>query len=173
MEHAGVAELERHLESARRESWDRATEVTVVRAEEQHIAERGLEAAKDRHVEAEARLWKSLANTDAVLQKSLEALKSEQDALVSERNALESARKALESERKAQSEVDQEVLVLRGRPVFELAALLSELGGKVKSLERDLETVKVTFGWNAEELAKSHEEQHALEGELDQIRNVT
>ena len=42
----------------------------------------------------------------------------------------------------------------------------------MKSLEQDLETVKVTFGRNAEELAKSHEEQRALEGELDQIRNV-
>ena len=42
----------------------------------------------------------------------------------------------------------------------------------MKSLERDLETVKATFGWNAEELTKSLEERHALEGELDQIRNV-
>ena len=32
--------------------------------------------------------------------------------------------------------------------------------------------VKMTFGRNAEELAKSHEERRALEGELDQIRNV-
>ena len=39
-------------------------------------------------------------------------------------------------------------------------------------LEQDLETVKATFSWNAEELAKSHEERRALEGELDQIRNV-
>ena len=30
---------------------------------------------------------------------------------------------------------------------------------------------KVTFGQNAEALAKSLEERHALEGELDQIRN--
>ena len=30
--------------------------------------------------------------------------------------------------------------------VSELVTLLPELGGKVKSLERDLETVKVTFG---------------------------
>ena len=42
----------------------------------------------------------------------------------------------------------------------------------MKSLERDLETVTVTFGRNAEELAKSREEQRALEGEFDQIRNV-
>ena len=58
------------------------------------------------------------------------------------------------------------------QPVSELVALLSELGGKVKSLERDLETVKVTFSQNAEELAKSREERCALEGELDQIHNV-
>ena len=42
----------------------------------------------------------------------------------------------------------------------------------MKSLERDLETVKVTFSQNAEELAKSREERCALEGELDQIHNV-
>ena len=42
----------------------------------------------------------------------------------------------------------------------------------MKSLERDLETVKSTFGQNVEELAKSLEERHALEGELNQIRNV-
>ena len=53
------------------------------------------------------------------------------------------------------------------QPVFELVALLSELGGKVKSLEWDLETVKVTFSQNAEELAKSREERRALKGELD------
>ena len=40
-------------------------------------------------------------------------------------------------------------------------------------LERDLETTKATIGWNAEALAKSLEERHALEGDLDQIRNVT
>jgi len=44
------------------------------------------------------------------------------------------------------------------QPVSELVTLLSELGKKVKSLERDLETVKATFGQNAEVLAKSVEE---------------
>ena len=39
-------------------------------------------------------------------------------------------------------------------------------------MERDLEMAKVTFGWNMEVLGKSLEERHALEGELDQIRNV-
>ena len=42
----------------------------------------------------------------------------------------------------------------------------------MKSLEWDLEMVKATFGWNVEALAKSLEEQRALEGELDQIHNV-
>ena len=58
------------------------------------------------------------------------------------------------------------------QPISELIALLLELGEKVKSLERDLETVKATFGQNVEALAESLEEQHALERELDQIRNV-
>ena len=39
-------------------------------------------------------------------------------------------------------------------------------------MERDLETAKVTFGRNVEALAKSLEERRALEGELDQNRNV-
>ena len=39
-------------------------------------------------------------------------------------------------------------------------------------MERDLETAKATFGWNAEALAKSLDERRALEGELDQICNV-
>ena len=56
--------------------------------------------------------------------------------------------------------------------VSELVALLSELGGKVKTLEQDLETIRATFNRNVEELAKSHEERRALEGDLDQIRNV-
>ena len=42
----------------------------------------------------------------------------------------------------------------------------------MESLERDLETVKATFCHSGEDLAKSHEERRALEGELDQIRNV-
>ncbi|XP_066323431.1 uncharacterized protein [Miscanthus floridulus] len=176
----------------------RAAEVTVLWAEEQRAVERattterGLEAAKAHQAETEVGLRKSLADTEAALQKSLEALESEQGALVSEQNALESAQKALESEQKARPEVDQEVLMLRGRVMGtkEACARLREqvarqaeefstlenfhleLGRKVKSLEWDLETVKVTFGQNAEKLAKSHEERCALEGELDQIRNV-
>ena len=39
----------------------------------------------------------------------------------------------------------------------------------MKALERDLETSKASFSWNAEELAKSREERRALEGELGQI----
>ena len=42
----------------------------------------------------------------------------------------------------------------------------------MKTLEQDLEMIKVTFSRNAEELAKSHEERRALEGDLDQIHNV-
>ena len=42
----------------------------------------------------------------------------------------------------------------------------------MKTLERDQETIKATFSRNTEELAKSHEGRHALEGDLDQIRNV-
>ena len=42
----------------------------------------------------------------------------------------------------------------------------------MKTLERDLETIKATFSRNAEELAKSREERCALEGDLDQICNV-
>ena len=54
----------------------------------------------------------------------------------------------------------------------ELVILLLELGGRVGSLERDLETAKAMIGQNAEALAKSLEERCALEGELDQIRNI-
>ena len=43
----------------------------------------------------------------------------------------------------------------------------------MKLLEQDLEMVKAMFGRNAEALAKSLEERRALEGKLDQIRNVT
>ena len=42
----------------------------------------------------------------------------------------------------------------------------------MKTLEQDLETTKVTLSRNAEDLAKSHEERRALEGDLDQIRNI-
>ena len=54
----------------------------------------------------------------------------------------------------------------------ELVILFPELGGKIGSLERELETAKAAIGWSVETLAKSLEEQRALEGELDQICNV-
>ena len=60
-------------------------------AEQATTAERGLEAAKARQVETEAMLWKSQADIEAALQKSLETLELERNALVSERNALELA----------------------------------------------------------------------------------
>ena len=59
-------------------------------------------------------------------------------------------------------------LFLASEPVI----LLPELGRRVGSLERDLETSKATIGQNAEVLAKSLEERCALEGEHDQIRNI-
>ena len=59
-------------------------------------------------------------------------------------------------------------LSLASEPVI----LLLELGGRVGLLEQDLEMAKATIGQNTEALAKSLEERHALEGELDQIRNV-
>ena len=95
-----VAELERQLEFAHRESQDRAAKAMEARAvellavERATAAKRGLDAAKVYQAETEAVLQKSLAETNAALQESLEAL---------------------ESERKARSEVDQEVLVLWGR----------------------------------------------------------
>ena len=54
----------------------------------------------------------------------------------------------------------------------ELVVLFAELGERIGSLEQDLETAKAMISWSAEALAKSLEEQHALMGELDQIRNV-
>ena len=39
-------------------------------------------------------------------------------------------------------------------------------------MEQDLETAKAMISQNVEALAKSLEERCALEGELDQIRNV-
>ena len=56
--------------------------------------------------------------------------------------------------------------------VSELVVLFPELGGKLGSLERELETAKMVIGRSVEAQAKSLKEQHALEGELDQIHNV-
>ena len=54
----------------------------------------------------------------------------------------------------------------------ELVLLFLELGEKVGSRERELEIAKAAISQSMEELAKSLEERRALEGELDQIRNV-
>ena len=84
-----VDELEHQLESAHRESQDRAVEATrtwvaeLLAAEWVTAAERGLDAVKVH-----------LAETEVALQKSLDALETEQ---------------------KDRSKVDREVLVLRGR----------------------------------------------------------
>ena len=53
----------------------------------------------------------------------------------------------------------------------ELVILFLELGEKIGSLERELETAKAAIGRSTEVLAKSLEERRALEGELDQICN--
>ena len=81
-----MAELERELESAYCESQDQAAEVNEVRAAELLAAERataverGLDAVKARQAKTEALLQKSLADTEAALQSSLEALDSERKA---------------------------------------------------------------------------------------------
>jgi len=73
MEHAWVAKLEHQLESACRESQDRAAEATMVRAEGQRAAkratatERGLEVAKAHQAETEVGLQTSLADTEVAL----------------------------------------------------------------------------------------------------------
>ena len=69
--------------------------------------ELGLKAMKARQAKTEVGLRTSLVNTEAVLQEALVALEPE-------RAALESTQKALEAEQRAQSEADQEVLVLWG-----------------------------------------------------------
>ena len=56
--------------------------------------------------------------------------------------------------------------------LLNLSCFFLELGGKVGSLERELETAKAAIGRSAEALAKSLEERRALKGELDQIHNV-
>ncbi|XP_066308055.1 uncharacterized protein [Miscanthus floridulus] len=197
-EYARMAELERRAESACRESRDRAVEVAVARAEGQHAeerattAEKGLEAANARQEKTEAELRASLANTEVALQEALAALDLE-------RAALESVEKALEVEQRARSEADREMHVLLGqvmetedasarlreqvaqlreqvaRQAEDLSTLEDshvELVGKVEVLEWDLETTKAMLGRRTEELAKSREERRALEGDLDQIRNV-
>ena len=119
----------------------------------------------------------------------------------------------LETERKARSEVDREVLVLRGQVLgaeesnarllekvtrqeeglsilenthlgmyllclwlmswfflslaSELVVPFPKLGGRIGSLERDLQIAKAAIGWSAEALAMSLEERRALKGELD------
>ena len=49
----------------------------------------------------------------------------------------------------------------------ELVILFLDLGGKIDSMERELETTKTAIGRSMEALAKSLEERCALEGELD------
>ena len=56
---------------------------------------------------------------------------------------------------------------------FVLVVLFPEQGGKIGSLEQELEIAKAAIGRSMEALAKSLEERRALEWELDQIHNVT
>ena len=89
VEHARMAELERRVESACRESQVRTAEAAVARVEGQRAAERattaeqGLEVVKARHEEIEMGLRTSLANTEAALQEALVALELERATLVS------------------------------------------------------------------------------------------
>ena len=53
-----------------------------------------------------------------------------------------------------------------------LVVLLLELGGRIGSLERELEIAKVVIGRSTDALAKSLEERCALKGELDQLHNI-
>ena len=68
-----MAELERQLESARRESLDWETEATVAWAEGQCVAERataaewGLEAVKPHRAKTKAELQTSRADTEVAL----------------------------------------------------------------------------------------------------------
>jgi len=50
--------------------------------------------------------------------------------------------------------------------------MFPKLGRKISSLEQELETSKAAVNRGSEALAKSLEERRALEGELDQIRNI-
>ena len=84
-----VDELERQLEFAHRESEDRVAKATGAWAAELLVAERA--TAAERGLTA---VKVHLTETEAALQKSLETL---------------------ETQRKARSEVDREVLALRGR----------------------------------------------------------
>ena len=54
----------------------------------------------------------------------------------------------------------------------ELVILFPELGGKLGSLEQELEMTKAVIGQSMEVLAKSLEERHALKGELNHICNI-
>ena len=56
--------------------------------------------------------------------------------------------------------------------LLSLSSFFPELDGWIGSLERELETSKVAIGQSTEVLAKYLEERCALEGELDQIRNI-
>ena len=134
-EHARMAELERWVESACRESQVRATEVAAAWLEGQRAvewaiaAEQGLKAAKVRQEETEAGLRTSLVNTEAVLQEALAAL--------------ERAQKALELEQRARSEADQEVLALWSQ-VMGMEDTSARLREQVAQQAEDLSTLEAS-----------------------------
>jgi len=103
-------------------------------------AKRGLDMVKFRQAKTEAALLKSLVETEVALQSSLEAL---------------------ELERKAWSEVDQEVLVLRGQVLGteELNARLREQVIRREEGVSILNNIK-SLGWV--NLFQYHFEQHAV-----------
>ena len=88
------------------------------------------------HEEIEAGLRTSLANTEAALQEALAALEPE-------RAALERAQKALEAEQRAQSEADQEVLVLRGQ-VMGMEDMSARLCEQAAQQAEDLSTLEAS-----------------------------
>ncbi|XP_066316564.1 uncharacterized protein [Miscanthus floridulus] len=147
-----VDELRHQLESTRHESQDQAAEAM------------GAQAAKMRAVE-----WA------AVAEQKLDMAKAH---LVETEMALEKSLEALEAERKAQSDTEREVIMLQRQMLGveesntwllkrvtwqeEGLSILEKLGGKIGSLEQELETVKVAIGRGVKALAQSLEEQHAL-----------
>ena len=162
----------------------RAVELLVV--ERATVAERGLDTTKFH-----------LAENKAALQKSLDALETERKAWSEvDREVLALQGQVLDVEEsnarllKKVTQQEEGLSILENTHLgmyllclwlmswfflslaSELVVLFLELCGRIGYLEWELETAKATIGRSVEALAKSLEERHALEGELDQIRNV-
>ena len=149
-------------------------------------AERGLAAAKVHLTETEAALqksldtleteWKARSEVDREvlpLQGQVLGVEESNARLLKKVTRQEEGLSILENTR-----LGMYLLCLWLMPWFflsfssELVVLFLELGERIGSLERELETAKVVIGQSTEALAKSLEERRALEGELDQICNV-